>query len=51
MLMSSQHSPQLDDVNDIFGESDKPEVDAFDSRWVVISLLMVFILYQSLRRD
>ena len=51
VLMSSQYSPQLGDVSDIFGESDKPEVDSFDSRWIVISLLTVFILYQSLRRD
>ena len=49
--MASEYSPELDDVNDIFGEDTNPIVDDFDRRWILISLLAIFIIYQSLRRD
>ena len=49
--MASEHSPELDDVNDIFGEDDNPIADGLDRRWILISLLAAFIIYQSLRRD
>ena len=51
VLMASENSPVLGDVNDIFGEDDNPIVDELDRRWILISLLAVFIIYQSLRRD
>ena len=51
VLMASEHSPILDDVNDIFGEDDNPIADSLDRRWILISLLAVFIIYQSSRRD
>ncbi len=51
VLMASEYSPELDDVNDIFGEDTNPIVDDFDRRWILISLLAIFIIYQSLRRD
>ena len=51
VLMASEHSPELDDVNDIFGEDDNPIADGLDRRWILISLLAAFIIYQSLRRD
>jgi len=51
VLMASENSPELGDVNDLFGEDDNPIVDELDRRWILISLLAVFIIYQSLRRD
>ena len=51
VLMASEYSPILDNVNEIFGGDDNQVGDEFDRRWILISILAVFIIYNSLRRD
>ena len=51
VLMASEISPELNDVEELFGLEVSQTVDEFDRRWILISLLAVFIIYQSLRRD
>ena len=51
VLMASEISPELNDVEELFGLEVSQTVDEFDRRWILISLLAVFVIYQSLRRD
>ena len=51
VLMASETSPNLVDVEELFGKEVSHTVEEFDRRWILISLLAVFIIYQSLRRD